>query len=107
MLKRTAPNNDAIRLGSDACTRLTSNRCDSLAQAWWPIFAASFAPKRPAPGVASSMVSTIASYQMITNNMVRSLQQTAREPAVANETSYYLAHRSMRSSRTTGCFHMR
>jgi hypothetical protein len=92
MLKRTAPNNDAIRLGSDACTRLTSNRCDSLAQAWWPIFAASFAPKRPAPGVASSMVSTIASYQMITNNMVRSLQQTAREPAVANETSYYLAH---------------
>ena len=38
------------------------------------------------------MVSTIASYQMISNNLVRSLQQTARQPDVSRDTTYYLAH---------------
>jgi hypothetical protein len=38
------------------------------------------------------MVSTIASYQMISNNMVRSLDQTARKPDVARDTAYYLAN---------------
>ena len=38
------------------------------------------------------MVSTIASYQTITSNLVRSLEQTARKPEVARETTYYLAH---------------
>ena len=36
MLKR-APCMSPIHLGSDACTRLTSDRCASLAQAWQPI----------------------------------------------------------------------
>src|ERR1700682_567042 len=49
-------------------------------------------PEASAQGVASSMVSTIASYQMITNNMVRSLEQTARKPDVARDTAYYLAN---------------
>ena len=38
------------------------------------------------------MVSTIASYQMISSNLVRSLQQTARQPDVSRDTVYYLAH---------------
>jgi hypothetical protein len=38
------------------------------------------------------MVSTIASYQLITNNMARSLQQTLDKPDVQRETAYYLAH---------------
>jgi hypothetical protein len=38
------------------------------------------------------MVSTIASYQSISNNLVRSLDQTARKPDVSRETTYYLAH---------------
>lgn len=38
------------------------------------------------------MVSTIASYQLISRNLVRSLEQTARKPAVSDDTAYYLAH---------------
>ena len=38
------------------------------------------------------MLSTIAGYQMISNNMVRSLQQTARQPDLSRDTTYYLAH---------------
>jgi hypothetical protein len=38
------------------------------------------------------MLSTIAGYQMISSNMVRSLQQTARQPDLSRDTTYYLAH---------------
>jgi hypothetical protein len=38
------------------------------------------------------MVSTIASYQMIANNLDRSLQRTAEKPDVQRDTTYYLAH---------------
>lgn len=38
------------------------------------------------------MVSTIASYQLISRNLVRSLEQTARKPEVSNDTAHYLAH---------------
>lgn len=38
------------------------------------------------------MVSTISSYQLISNNLTRSLDQTAKKPDVSRETAYYLAH---------------
>lgn len=38
------------------------------------------------------MVSTIMSYQLIANNMTRSLELTARKPDVHRDTEYYLAH---------------
>jgi hypothetical protein len=38
------------------------------------------------------MVSTIASYQLISNNMKRSLEQAANKPDVSRETAYYRAH---------------
>lgn len=38
------------------------------------------------------MVSTIANYQIISNNLTRSLEQTAKKPDVDRDTSYYLAH---------------
>jgi len=38
------------------------------------------------------MVSTIASYQLISRNLVRSLEQTASKPVVSHDTAYYLAH---------------
>lgn len=38
------------------------------------------------------MVSTITSYQIISNNLARSLEQTAKKTDVDRETSYYLAH---------------
>ena len=52
---------------------------------------ASLRALRPRESV-SSMVSTIASYQLISRNLVRSLEQTARKPDVSRDTSYYLAH---------------
>ncbi|MEW6645303.1 MAG: DUF1217 domain-containing protein [Pseudomonadota bacterium] len=36
------------------------------------------------------MTSTIATYQMISNNIVRQLQQTAKKPDVSRDTDYYL-----------------
>jgi len=38
------------------------------------------------------MASTIAGYQLISRNLVRSLEQIARKPDVSRDTSYYLAH---------------
>uniref|UniRef100_Q07SI4 DUF1217 domain-containing protein n=1 Tax=Rhodopseudomonas palustris (strain BisA53) TaxID=316055 RepID=Q07SI4_RHOP5 len=38
------------------------------------------------------MVSTVTSYQFITQNLARSLAQTASKPDVSHETTYYLAH---------------
>lgn len=38
------------------------------------------------------MASTIAGYQLISRNLVRSLEQVARKPDVSRETSWYLAH---------------
>ena len=38
------------------------------------------------------MVSTIASYQLISQNLTRSLEQTAKKPDVSRETAYYQAH---------------
>ncbi|MGO4711854.1 DUF1217 domain-containing protein [Bradyrhizobium sp. 2TAF24] len=38
------------------------------------------------------MTSTIATYQMISNNIVRQLQQTAKRPDVSRDTDYYLQH---------------
>lgn len=38
------------------------------------------------------MLSTIASYQLITSNMSRSLEQTLHKPDVSRDTEYYLAH---------------
>ena len=38
------------------------------------------------------MASTIAGYQLISRNLVRSLEQIARKPDVSSDTSYYLAH---------------
>jgi hypothetical protein len=38
------------------------------------------------------MVSTIASYQLISSNMVKSLQRTMAQPTVSKDTEYYLAH---------------
>ena len=38
------------------------------------------------------MASTIAGYQLISSNLVRSLEQIARQPDVSSDTSYYLAH---------------
>lgn len=38
------------------------------------------------------MASTIAGYQHISRNLVRSLEQVARRPDVSRDTSYYLAH---------------
>lgn len=38
------------------------------------------------------MASTIASYQLISRNLVRSLEQVARKRDVSRETSWYLAH---------------
>ena len=44
------------------------------------------------------MVSTIASYQLVSNNIVKSLQQTLEKPDVSKDTEYYLAHiRDMKS----------
>lgn len=37
------------------------------------------------------MVSTIAGYQLISRNLVRSLEETARKPAVSHATAYYLS----------------
>jgi len=38
------------------------------------------------------MVSTITSYQIISNNLARSLEQTAKKTDVDRETTYYLTH---------------
>lgn len=38
------------------------------------------------------MVSTIATYRMISDNLVRSLDQTARKPDVSRDTAYYMEH---------------
>jgi hypothetical protein len=38
------------------------------------------------------MVSTVASYQLISKNLDRSLEQTARKPDVSRDTAYYQAH---------------
>jgi hypothetical protein len=55
MLKRTAPNLDAARLGSDACTRLSLDRCEQPHTSLPVDFAASLNPCVRA-GVASAMV---------------------------------------------------
>jgi len=44
-----------------------------------------------AQGIAS-MVSTLASYQLIASNLDRSLKQTANKPDISRDTAYYLAH---------------
>ena len=43
-------------------------------------------------GRAQRVLTSIASYRLITNDVGRSLQMTARRPDVARETSYYLAN---------------
>ena len=52
----------------------------------------------PQLGNPPPMVSTIASYQLVSNNIVKSLQQTLEKPDVSKDTEYYLAHiRDMKS----------
>lgn len=46
----------------------------------------------PLIGQAQSVLTSIASYRLITNDLGRSLQTTARKPEVARETAYYLAN---------------
>ena len=47
---------------------------------------------RPQTGNPLPMVSTIASYQLISKNIVKSLQQTMEKPDVSKDTKYYLSH---------------
>lgn len=47
---------------------------------------------RPQTGNPLPMVSTIASYQLISKNIVKSLQQTMEKPDVSKDTEYYLSH---------------
>jgi hypothetical protein len=70
--------------------RLTSDLQDSPAQAWARILASLCSLSRK--GIASQMASTIAGYQMIANNLDRSLERTAEKPDVQRDTTYYLAH---------------
>jgi hypothetical protein len=72
--------------------KLTSAYRASFAQAWAPIFTIGFAPCIFNRRQCRPMVSTITSYQIISNNLTRSLEQTAEKPDVDRETSYYLAH---------------
>jgi hypothetical protein len=72
--------------------KLTLDRHDSLAQAWQPIFRAGFVPCIFRPRNRSSMVSTIASYQMISNDLAKSLDRTLHKPDVSRDTTYYLTH---------------
>ncbi|MCK9908075.1 DUF1217 domain-containing protein [Microbacteriaceae bacterium K1510] len=81
-----------IHLGIDAFAKLTSGERASFAQAWTPIFTVGFAPCISHTRQRRSMVSTITSYQIISNNLARSLEQTAKKTDVDRETSYYLAH---------------
>jgi hypothetical protein len=67
-----------------------STLATSPAQAWRSNFAADSALMFTR--IRFPMVSTIASYQMISNNLVRSLDQVARKPDVKRDTDYYLAH---------------
>ena len=91
MLKRPAPDQVTIHLGNDACTRLTCRSSRQPAQAWQSIFAAGFAPCTR-PKVRPRWYRQSQAIRLISRNLVRSLEQTARKPEVARETTYYLAH---------------